>query len=84
MPSLTKGNFIFDSKLLPGWFSVAERAEVDAHDGNEGNWKGNILKSGPEKLTNFCGTCYGKFNYENSKIRNLKRGVRTYVQLVIL
>ena len=60
MPTLTKENFIFDSKLSPGWFSVAEGVEVDAHDWNQGNWKGNILKSGHEKLTDFCGTCHGK------------------------
>ena len=60
MPTLTKENFIFDSKLSPGWFSVAEGAEVDAHDWNQGNWKANILKSGCEKLTDFCGTCHGK------------------------
>ena len=60
MPTLTKENFIFDSKLSPGWFSVAEGAEVDAHDWNQGNWKGNIFKSGREKLADFCGTCHGK------------------------
>ena len=60
MPTLTKKNFIFDSKLSPGWFSVAEGAEVDAHDSNQGNWKANILKSGREKLTDFSGACHGK------------------------
>ena len=57
-PTLTTENAIFDSKLSPGWFSVAEEAEVDKHDWNQGNWKGNILKSGREKLTDFCGTCH--------------------------
>ena len=60
MPTLIKENVLFDSKLSPGWFSVAEGAEVDLHDWNQGNWKGNILKSGREKLTDFCGTCHGK------------------------
>ena len=32
MPTLTKENVIFDSKLSPGQFSVTEGAEVDAHD----------------------------------------------------
>ena len=32
MPALTKENVIFDSKLSPGWFSVAEGAEIDAYD----------------------------------------------------
>ena len=32
MPTITKKNVIFDSKLSTGWFSVAEGAEVDAHD----------------------------------------------------
>ena len=59
MPALTKENVIFDSKLSPGWFSVAEGAEIDAYDWNPRNWKGNILKSGCEKLTDFCGTCHG-------------------------
>ena len=31
MPTLTKENVIFGSKLSPGWFSVAEGVEVDAH-----------------------------------------------------
>ena len=52
--------FFFNSKLSPGLFFVAEGAEVDAHDWNQGNCKGNILKSGREKLTDFCGTCDGK------------------------
>ena len=32
MPTLTKENVIFDSKVPPGCFSVAERVEVDVHD----------------------------------------------------
>ena len=60
MPTLTKENVFLDSNLSPGLFSVTEEAEVDAHDWNQGNWKGNILKSGREKLTDFCGTCHGK------------------------
>ena len=64
MPTLTKQNVIFDSKLSPSWFSVAEGAEVDAHDWNQGNWKGNILKSGREKLTDFCRTCHGKWFFQ--------------------
>ena len=32
MFTLTKENVIFDSKLSPGWFSLAEGAEVDPHD----------------------------------------------------
>ena len=30
MSTLTKENIIFDSKLSPGWFSVAQGAKVDA------------------------------------------------------
>ena len=30
MSTHTKENIIFDSKLPPGWFSVAQGAEVDA------------------------------------------------------
>ena len=60
MPTLTKENVIFDSKLSAGWFSVAEGAEVDAYDWNQGNWIGNILKSGRETLTDFCGTSHDK------------------------
>ena len=48
MPTLNKQKVIFDSKVSPGWFSVAEGAEVDAHDWHQENWKGNILKSGRE------------------------------------
>ena len=64
MPTLTKENVICDSKLSPSWFSVAEGAKVDAHDWNQGNWKGNILKSGREKLTDFCRTCHGKWFFQ--------------------
>ena len=64
IPTFTKENVIFDSKLSPDWFSVAEGAEVDAHDWNQGNWKGYILKSGREKLTNFYGTCHGKLFFQ--------------------
>ena len=49
MPTLTKENVIFDFKLSPGWFSVAEEAEVDAHDWNQRNWKRNVLKSGCDR-----------------------------------
>ena len=49
MPTLTKENVIFDTKLSPGWFSVAEEAEVDAHDWNQRNWKRNVLKSGCDR-----------------------------------
>ena len=60
MHTLTKENVIFDSKLSTGWFSFAEGAEVDAHDWNQRNWKGNILKSGRESPTDFCGTSHDK------------------------
>ena len=60
MSTLTNENVILDSKLLPGWLSVAEGAAVDVHDWNQENFKGNILKSGREKLTDFSGTCHGK------------------------
>ena len=33
MPTLTKENVIFDSKLSPGYFSLAEGAEVDVRKG---------------------------------------------------
>ena len=32
MPTCTKENVIFDSKLSPGWLFVTKGAEVDAHD----------------------------------------------------
>ena len=51
MPTLTKENVIFDFKLSPGWFSVAEEAEVDAHDWNQGNWK--YLKIWSWKIVRF-------------------------------
>ena len=60
LPTLTKENVIFDSKLSPGYFSVAGGAKVDAHDWNQRNWKGNILKSDRDKPADFCGTCHGK------------------------
>ena len=60
MSTLTNENVILDSKLSPGWLSVAEGAAVDVHDWNQGNFKGNILKSGRKKLTDFSGTCHGK------------------------
>ena len=44
MFTLTKENVIFDSKLSPGWFSLAEGAEADPHDWN----------------LDFCGTCHGE------------------------
>ena len=60
MSTLTNENVILDSKLSPGWFFVAEGAAVDVHDWNQENFKGNILKSGREKLTDFSGTYHGK------------------------
>ena len=60
MSTLTKESILFDSKPSPVKFSVTEGAEIDAHDWIQGNCKGNILKSGPENLTDFCGTNYGK------------------------
>ena len=60
MSTLTNENVILDSKLSPGWFLVVEGAAVDVHDWNQGSFKGNILKSGREKLTDFSGTCHGK------------------------
>ena len=59
-PHTYQGKILFDSKPSPAQFFVAEVAEVDAHDWIQGNCKGNILKSGCEKLTDFCGTCHGK------------------------
>ena len=60
MSTLSKEIVFFNSKLSPGYFSAVEGAEADTHDWNQGNWRGNILKSGRKKLTDFCGTCHGK------------------------
>ena len=60
MPILTKENVLFDSMPSPVLFSVAEGAEVDADDWNQGNCIGNILKSGRENFTDFCRRYHGK------------------------
>ena len=58
MPTLTKKNLFFYSN--PSQFFVAEGAEADAHDWNQENCKGNILKYSHEKFIDFGGTCHGK------------------------